>query len=507
MALELQDLAILDIGGGGANEKVAGHLIADNQSARPDSGTLPLLNVHTSDIGEVVQRSGYTVYSGALTTTSYITGMKQYRKFNGNEYEIVCGDDVSNKHIWDISSPASPVDIIGAASITSDTLFSFAKVADTLIMTTDGRDTPLKWTGSGNVASLGGTPPVGKFCGELSNYGWIANTSANPERAYWSGLFDPESWTGTDFYRLNDACTGIGRADDNLYLFTKNTVTLVKYTGDSLTPWTFDQIDTNFGCIAPHSIVNAAGTIYWIGNDNHVYRLNGYTPERVTEIIPQTIRELNSGAMYRAIAVEHRELRQIWFHVPKDSSSTNNFVIAYDYLNNQLFLYDNINGNYAANFADSSGAIKTYTGDRTGRVYLTNTGNTDYLDGTSTAINAYKYTKFLNMGTPNRAKRMRKVRSTVNSNGSGISTITVTGDFGQQGGEVLTLTHANGSSTIGAFIVGTTALGGSQEVKTSNDCAVTAHYFQAKIAHSQNNVPFKTRDIVFMFQTYPGGER
>lgn len=505
--LQVTDFPLLSPGGGGANEKVAGHLIDDNQSARPDSSTLPLLNVHTNEVGAIVQRLGYSVYSGALTTGTYITGLFQYNKFNGNQYELACCDNASVKHIYDISTPGSPTDIIGAATITSDSLYSFTRVADTLIMTTDARDTVLKWTGSGNVASLGGSPIASKYCAEFNNYAFLANTAANPERAYWSGLYTPESWTATDFYRMNGAITGMGVSQDNLFLFTINGIVVVKYTGDSLTPFTFDPIDTTVGCAAGHSVLNALGTIYWVGNDRHIYRMNGYKPERVSEIIPLAISEMNAGSINRAVAVEHKELNQLWFIYPRDSATTNNFVVAYDYLNNQFFFFDNMEANCAANFQDSSGEVSTYFGDRTARVYLTNTGNTDYLQGVSTAIDAFKYTKMFNFGAPNRAKRIRKVRATVNNQSSGTSTITMIGDFGLSSGEVLTLNHNAGSSTIGAFIVGTTALGGVQDVKTSNDTAATGRYIQLKIAHEQNSIPFEMRDLVLMLQTYPGGER
>ncbi len=503
----ISDFVLESPGGGGANEKVSGSLIDNNQSARPDASTLPLLNVHTNEVGEIVQRNGYTVYAGPLTTSTYITGMFQYRKFNGNEFEIVCADNGSTKHIWDISTPGSPSDIIGASTFTSDTLFSFAVVADTLIMTTDNNDTPLSWSGTGNVASLGGSPPAGKFCSEFNNYAFLANTTANPERIYWSNLYSPTTWTGTDFFRMNDAITGLGRSQDNLFIFTRKGAALSKYTGDSLTPFTFDILDTNIGTLSPHSIINAVNTIFWVGNDNHVYAMNGYIPERITEIIPTTISEMNSAAISKCIAVEQRELRQIWFFYPKDSGSNNNFVIAYDYINKQLFFYDNIDAKYAANFQASTGALQTFFGDRNSRVYLTNTGNTDYLAGTSTAINAYKYTKMFNFSTPGKAKRLRRCRATVNAQGSCLSTISVSGDFGQSGGEVLSLDHETSSTTIGAFIIGTSVLGGSTSTHADNDCSTTARYFQFKFSHEQNNIPYSVQDLTIQFQQYQGGNR
>lgn len=505
MPSQIEAMVFQSPGAGGANERLAAHLVNENQSPRPDSSTLPLLNVNTNEVGDVVQRNGYTVYSGPLTTTSYICGMFQYRKFNGDEFELVCGDNGSVKHIWDISTPGSPSDVIGSSTFTSDTLFTFCVVANTLIMTTDSNDTPLSWTGTGNVISLAGSPPAGKYCAEFNNYGFLANTVANPERVYWSNLFDPNTWTGTDFYRMNDSVTGLGRSQDNLLIFTRKGIALSKYTGDSLTPFTFDILDTNIGTLSPHSIINAVGTLYWVGNDNHIYRMNGFIPERISDVIPTTISEMNATAISRCVAIDHKELRQLWFLYPKDEGTTNNFVVAFDYLNNEMFFYDNIDANYVANFQASSGAVQTFFGDRTGRVYLTNTGNTDYLEGTSTAINAFKYTKQFNYGIPGVAKRLRGARVTVNSQGSGSSTITVIGDYGQTGGEVLTISHSTSSGTIGTFIVGTSSLGGSEAATKDNDCSTTARYFQYKMAHEQNDVPYNLKDITFLYQKYAAG--
>lgn len=507
MPIQRQLFVLQNPGAGGANEKVASNLIDDNQCSRPDSSTLPLLNVHTNEIGSIIQRSGYTVYSGQLTTTSYITGLFQYRKFDTSEFEIACGDNGTTKHIWDISTPGSPSDIIGAATITSDSLYSFAVVNNILIMTTIARDTPLKWTGSGNVASLGGSPSSGKYCIEFFNYCFIANTSSNPERTYWSNLYDPETWTATDFYRSNDAVTGLGKIQDNLLIFTRRGITVVRYTGDSLNPFDFTQLDTNVGCASHHSIINADGYLHWISHDNHVYKLDNYVPVRVTELIPTTISEINSSSLSRCVSVDHRDLKQIWFFYPKDSSSVNNFVIAYDYLNKQIFFYDGINANYAYNFQDSTGAIKTYFGDRTGRVYLTNVGDSDYVGGTSTAINSYRYSKKFNLGLPNKAKRCRRFSSTVNSDSSALSTVSIIGDSGSSGGETLSLNHNTGNITIGTFIVGVSALGGAQTKTNDNDCSTTARYIQIGIAHQQNNVPFEMSDFTLEYQAYSGGNR
>lgn len=509
MTLAITDFVLSDPGGGGANEKVKGDAINDNQSAPPSDGILPLKNCHTNTVGSIVKRKGYTKYAGQLSVAGSpsvsmeeITGMFQYTKYDTTQYEVVCASSGGTVGIFDISTPGSPVEIQGAASVTDDTLFSFFQLNNTLVLLTEDRDTPLKWTGSGNVATLGGSPPAGKYGLEFENYGFIANTSTNPNRVYWSGLADAESWTATDFKRLPGACTGLGVSGNDLFFFTQDSITLGRFTGDAVAPFTFDQLDTRVGCASHRSIVNKDGILYWMGADGHVYRMNGLNPERVTELIPLTKSRFNTAVLDRCVAVDHRELNQLWFCVGIDGSSYNDFVVAYDYLKGEIFFYDGMSINAACNFLDSTGAIKTYFGDRDGYIYLTNNGHADNPSEVETAIDFYRYTKQFNFGSPSRIKRVRKIKATVNNSSTAQTTFALTGDFGSTSGEVVTITHDAGDVTIGTFVVGTSKLGGVDEIEGSNDTATTSKYVHVKIANAQLNTPIEIRDISMYYQTY-----
>lgn len=507
--LQVQDFVLQDPGGGGVNEKVKGDGINDNQSAPPSSGVLPLKNCHTNTVGSILKRKGYTKYAGRFSVAGSpsvnmeeITGMFQYTKFDTTQYEVICASSGGTVGIFDVSTPGSPVEIQGAASVTDDTLFSSFQLNDVLVLLTAARDTPLKWTGSGNVATLGGSPPAGKFGLEFENYGFIANTTLNPNYVYWSALVNAESWTATDFKRLNGACTGLGKAGNDLFFFTQDSITLGRFTGDAVAPFTFDEVDTRVGCASHYSIVNVEGTLFWMGSDGHVYRMRGLTPERITEVMPLTKARINTAALSKCMAVVHKELNQVWFCVAIDGSSTNDFVIAYDYLRQEIFFYDGMAVNYAANFLDSTGAIKTYFGDRTGRIYLTNIGDADNPAEVETAIDFYRYTKQFNFGSPSRVKRIRKLKTTVNNNSTGQTTFTMEGDFGASSGEVLTITHDAGDVTIGTFVVGTSVLGGIDELDSEQDTATTCKYLHIKIANAQVNVPVEIRDISLYFQIW-----
>lgn len=507
--IQAADVVFSKFGAGGANEKVSPQEINDNQASRPDDATLPLKNCHSNKVGKLVSRKGYTVYSNGQVSVSshtltYICGIYEYRKFSGTTHRILAGSNGTYQHLVDFSTPASLTDITGAVTFTDDTRFDFCNVADTLVMTTEARDTPIKWTGTGNCAVLGGTPPSGKYCEEFFNYCFIANTASNPERVYWSGLFDPNTWTtGSDFKRLSDACTGMIRRGDELFLFTKDSITVVQYTGDSLNPFNFDVIDSRVGTSSNLSIVNKDGVLYWWGTDGHMYRMTAFKPERISELIPTTISELNTGAPTVACGIDQYQLNQYWLCVPKGVSTHADFVIAYDYLLNEIFFYDGMQINCVANFISSTGGYETYFGDRSARVYLTNNGDSDYVAGTQTAINWWKYSKQFHFGAPQKKKRLRRVKSTVNNGGNYTTLVDVIGDFGTTGGESITLSHNGGGDLLGStWRLGYSRLGRINHVPNIQDCSTNAEYFQFKFYNNAYEQPYELMDFVPIIKPY-----
>jgi len=89
-------------------------------------------------------------------------------------------------------------DITGAAVITANAVPVFCQARDTLLIFTDKNDTPLKYTGTGNVASLGGTPPAGRGAVFHHNRVWIFSANATPSRWTYGSSTSIEDYTGAD---------------------------------------------------------------------------------------------------------------------------------------------------------------------------------------------------------------------------------------------------------------------------------------------------------------------
>lgn len=493
-----------DVGRGGVNEKISPINCQDNESTPPSSSVLALKNCHTDTIGRIVKRNGYTVYVAQIIASGHCEGLYQYKKFDGSEYELAVFTTAGSKKVYDISNPSSVSDITGAASITHNSFFDFAQVADILMLTDEARDTPLKWSGSGNVSSLAASAPAGKYCEEFFNYPFIANTSVNPERVYWGPVFDPAgTWVATDFKRLEGACTGMIRQDTNLIMFTRSSIWVAQYTGDSLTPFTFQRLETSVGLISNRTLVNIEGVLYWQAQDAHVYRMgSNLQPERLTEAIPVTIASLNQGALNLACGVNHAELRQYWLCCTKSSSTQNDFTIVIDYLNNSIFFFDGIEAHSIANFSSSSGTTKTYFGDQTGRVYLSNNGSIDYLQGAATAIDFWRYTKPFNLGNGINEKRIRKIACRTNNQGNYTTLVNLFGDFGLNSGETISLNHTGGEKLLGIdWVLGFDALGKQESLYNCADVRPNVRYLQLKFSNDAYSQPVEISDLGIQFQT------
>lgn len=500
MGLALQQFILKAPGKGGVNEKVDPTSVRDDQSVPPDANTLALKNCHTDRLGRIVKRKGYTVYSDLDSYFDDVAGIYQYRQFDNDEFEIAAGSKSGTVKIINFSNPGTPVDITGALTFTADKSFDFATVADILIMTTEGSDAPIKYTGGATAVALGGSPPSGKYCEEFFNYAFLANTSANPERVYWSGVFSPESWTATDFKRMEAPVTGIIRKDSYLLIFTRSSITVTQYTGDSLNPFNFDRLDTNIGCISNRSLVNIEGVVYWMAADGHIYRMSGLSPERVTEAIPLTISNLVHGTLTKAVGIDHKQLRQYWCAVTKEDTQ-NDFVIVIDYLNNEVFFYDNIHINSAANIADSSGQIQTFFGDREGQIYITNNGNIDYIGGVASDIDFYRYTKPFDMGNLSLDKRLRKIGVSTNAQGDYLSNIDISTNYGEES-EIVDVTHNSGDYLWNGTTWNGAVWGKKDRIFQFDDLCSTGKTFQLKFSNSGQDEPVELSDLVVTFQTY-----
>jgi hypothetical protein len=133
----------------------------------------------------VIQKRGGTSYAGpALTAATYAAAVK-YAEFPAGSQLVGVGD---NGHLYKVTSgTTTDVSSMGSAYATLDVPKLRVGGGSNLLVVTanDGTTAPKTYDGT-TVAALGGTPPAGKYAEVYKTRLVLANTSANPNRMFFS---------------------------------------------------------------------------------------------------------------------------------------------------------------------------------------------------------------------------------------------------------------------------------------------------------------------------------
>jgi hypothetical protein len=146
--------------------------------------------------------------------------------------------------------------------------------------------------------------------------GYFLRLDPNLSEVSFSALFDGMTWDALDVFQRNDAADRWTRLIVNhneIYLFGDETTSIYAHTDDPDTP--FQPIQSAFipmGIVAPFSATVVDGQIMWVGRGSGgfgiVYRMNGYTPVRVsTHAVEYAISLIDPAIVALAEGVTYQE--------------------------------------------------------------------------------------------------------------------------------------------------------------------------------------------------------
>ena len=139
------------------------------------------------------------INSTAITSTPTITGGFDYWTAGTSgtftQKTVVM---TSNSKIYKEDMDGTFDDITGSVTITSSAIPVFCQARDTLLIFDNLNDTPMKWTQSGNVDVLGGSPPAGRGAVFHLNRVWIWSANGFPSRITYGSSTSIEDYTGAD---------------------------------------------------------------------------------------------------------------------------------------------------------------------------------------------------------------------------------------------------------------------------------------------------------------------
>jgi hypothetical protein len=347
------------------------------------------------------KRNGNSVFnSSAMASGAAVHGLGYYRKADATDFMMsICGTKLYKSDSLD----GTMDDITNTLTITTgqDYIWINAQMNDLSIFVGGNRatDVPIKWSGSGNGAVLGGTPPVGKFGIQGNNRFFIGNTIANPSRIYWSILGNPEDWSGTGSgsqdISTNDGDQLVGAVllgVDHMLLFKQNSIHDLIIRAS---PFPVSPLFKNVGAVSMRAIVNVDGVLYFITPEPRMKATDG---SKIIDF-PETINSVWDGLVKSRLqyvqGVYDKTRRLILWFCTNGVGAANNYCIAWD-LNRECWL--KFSTGHGMNCASIMQDRTIYAGAYDGKVYQMDDPDTvDDASETTTAVTAYWRSGWMDM--------------------------------------------------------------------------------------------------------------
>ncbi len=216
---------------------------------------------------------------------------------------------------------------------------------NTILVISNGVDVLRKWTGTGNTAALGGTPPVAKFIQEYKTYLVCANIAGGvdiDQRVQWSDTADPEEWStgnagAVDLIEDGEPITGMNVFSDYVCVHKKTSIYL-GYLVSTQSVFRFDRKPTQVGTVANGSIVNMpSGQQIFLGIDGlHIF--NGVTAPLIESPVNDEIRDgLNKEFAHKSWGVLVQDEDEVWIGIPIGNQTNGETVYKYNYITGVCF--------------------------------------------------------------------------------------------------------------------------------------------------------------------------
>jgi hypothetical protein len=201
------------------------------------------------------------------------------------------------------------------------------------------------WTGTGTLTKAAASVPHGNVLKWFKNHMFQLNNvnisgTKYTNRVYISDFGDPSTWGSSNYIEL----PGEGKAmtanllGDYLVIFKENSYMFL--TGYGVSSWTIDNTSTSIsntdvgvGCVAPRGTVRvSANELWFIDNQGLIRRVTqtdyGYNSNVLSRKIQGTIDNINKSQLSKAVAWINED--KVYFAVPYDTSTVNNYVLVHD---------------------------------------------------------------------------------------------------------------------------------------------------------------------------------
>jgi len=315
---------------GGLNTRDAPTEIANNEAQ-------DLLNIDFTNGGGIAKRGGTNIV-GDDKGSSAVLGVFAAYYASSSAQLLMASQSATTAGLWyrTTGNYTEATKDAGATKLANHTV-SFANFYDgsnQVIFLADGTSFQ-KYKPSDNTlyAATASPATVGSFVCVYKNRLYSVGSSSNPERIYFSGLGDGDSWGGSDFFDVpSQSVNQTGKTGDNIMALVEFQNRLIILKARSI--WQYDTkqlrlISNNVGCLGKFALVATDNYLYFADNDG-VYRLSGTSLQKISLGIQPTW-NLIPVSIISKVALGY--FKDMLYVAASTTSATANNIILVNYMN------------------------------------------------------------------------------------------------------------------------------------------------------------------------------
>ncbi len=256
----------------------------------------------------------------------------------------------------------------------------------------------------------------------------VSGDSNNPNTIYYSGTNDIDDFTatGSGSIKLDDKVIGLKSFRDDLIIFCKNSIYKLVNINDS-SSIAVVPVTKNVGCLDNHSIQEIAGDLVFLSPDG-VRTIAGTarigdvelgTVSRQIVSITETIANGIDSYVVSSVVLRQKSQYRLFYTTSGATSSQAKGVIGS--ITSQGFQWSETRGIQATAITsgfNSNGVEKTYHGDDDGYVYIHDSGNIFYHEGSSASMRATYETPNYDFGDFGTRKNINYLKISITPEGT-----------------------------------------------------------------------------------------
>ncbi len=419
---------------------------------------------------------------GAAIATQSFNGLASYEKVTtASKYLVASINGASNAQLYRWAGSGNFA-AIGSANLTNSSRVMF-ETANEYLFGFNG-DEVVDYDGTTVTRNRAGIP-VGYYPSWFHNYLFIGKSDTYPSRLFWSALGTPTTFDAADYADINpgdsDEIMGLGKLQDELFVFKRNTVwSVTGWTGTTFDATTIATQNTNarimgYGCVAPESIVSVGNDLYFmsflgslpvirsIRKTQYATTLGGGI---ISKEIEATMKDINKAYLDKTVATF--DGRYVYFSVPTGSSTVNNYILSLDTWSTRtvggstVYAWSTMKGKNASHFAVStlSGSAIPYFTDSGTVGHVFKFDSSLYSDDGSAVVMDVRTRDF--MLDPTRESKWKYLYIKFDSGSAGTCDINARIDQAQDFESQENMSLAGNSPGLDDFILDTSVLGGAQ---------------------------------------------